>query len=87
MELGDFEFEQLANCYSSCLKLAADSGFRVIAFCCISTEEFHFPNKEAARIAIHTVMNFLAKNEQVEKVVFDIFTDTDQLIYQNLLSN
>jgi O-acetyl-ADP-ribose deacetylase (regulator of RNase III) len=87
MELGDFEFEQLASCYSSCLKLTADSGFRVIAFCCISTGEFHFPNKEAARIAIHTVMNFLTKNEQVEKVVFVVFTDTDQLIYQNLLSN
>ena len=47
--------ELLASCYRSCLELAQENGIRSVAFCCISTGEFHFPNDEAAKIAVDTV--------------------------------
>lgn len=75
----------LKNCYESCLKLAEEKGISSIAFCCISTGEFHFPNEEAAKIAVHTVKEFLKKNINVKKVVFNVFKDMDKEIYEQLL--
>ncbi len=76
---------QLSDCYRSCLKLAADSGLRSVAFCCISTGEFHFPQKRAAEIALQTVTDFLRTDERIEKVVFNVFQQEDYDIYQRLL--
>ena len=45
----------LASCYRSCLELAEKNSVRSIAFCCISTGVFHFPNERAAEIAVETV--------------------------------
>ena len=56
-----------------------------MAFCCISTGEFHFPNEQAAEIAVRTVREFLAKDTSVKKVIFNVFKDTDKAIYQRLL--
>mgnify|MGYP002553030723 FL=1 len=53
--------ELLASCYRSCLALAAENGLESVAFCCISTGEFHFPNDLAAEIAVATVKEFLKK--------------------------
>lgn len=75
----------LASCYRSCLELAAESGCKSIAFCCISTGEFHFPNRRAAEIAVDTVKEFLQRNTSIERVVFNVFKDTDLAIYQKLL--
>jgi O-acetyl-ADP-ribose deacetylase (regulator of RNase III) len=77
--------EELASCYRSCLELAAEHGLESIAFCCISTGEFHFPNQEAAEIAIKTVTDFLRQDTSVKKVIFNVFKDIDETIYRRIL--
>lgn len=76
---------QLSDCYSSCLRLASDKGLRSIAFCCISTGEFHFPQKKAADIAVKTVTDFLQSDTQIERVVFNVFKEEDYRIYKEIL--
>lgn len=76
---------QLADCYRSCLELAAENGLESIAFCCISTGEFHFPQKKAAEIAVQTVLEFLQTEERIKKVVFNVFKQEDYDIYKKLL--
>lgn len=77
--------ELLASCYRACLRLAAERELRSIAFCCISTGEFHFPNAAAAEIAVHEVRKFLAADTSVERVIFNVFKDEDLHIYERLL--
>lgn len=83
--LSKSDCELLASCYSSCLELAAQNGLTSIAFCCISTGEFHFPNDRAAEIAVDTVKKFMQKESSVKKVVFNVFKDIDREIYEGLL--
>lgn len=78
--------ELLARCYRSCLAEATCRGLRTIAFCCISTGIFGFPQDEAARIATDSVREHLTKHDQDLKVIFDVFTNADQRIYQRLLA-
>ena len=75
----------LASCYRSCLELAAEKGLESVAFCCISTGEFHFPNELAAEIAVQTVKEFLQQQTSVKKVIFNVFKDMDKKIYERLL--
>lgn len=77
--------ELLASCYRSCLELAAENGLESVAFCCISTGEFHFPNEQAAQIAVETVKEFLKTQTSVKKVIFNVFKDLDKAIYEKLL--
>ena len=77
--------ELLASCYRSCLEMAAEKGLESVAFCCISTGEFHFPNQLAAEIAVQTVKAFLKKQTSVKKVIFNVFKDMDKKIYERLL--
>lgn len=77
--------ELLASCYRSCLKLAAENGLESVAFCCISTGEFHFPNERAAEIAVKTAEEFMQKESSVRKVIFNVFKDRDEEIYRRLL--
>ena len=77
--------EQLTSCYRSCLELAAENALESVAFCCISTGEFHFPNELAAQIAVETVKDFLKKQTSVKKVIFNVFKDLDKAIYEKLL--
>ncbi|MDE6107233.1 MAG: protein-ADP-ribose hydrolase, partial [Oscillospiraceae bacterium] len=76
---------ELAACYRSCLELAAEHGLESVAFCCISTGVFHFPNREAAEIAVQTVTDFLKTQTSVKKVIFNVFKDLDAEIYHDLL--
>lgn len=76
---------ELEDCYRSCLKVAAENGAKSIAFCCISTGEFHFPNKRAAEIAVRTVLDVLETEKRIEKVVFNVFKQEDYEIYKGLL--
>lgn len=78
--------ELLASCYRSCLELAAQNGLESVAFCCISTGEFHFPNELAAEIAVQTVKEFITKQTSVKKVIFNVFKDLDKEIYERLLN-
>ena len=77
--------ELLASCYRSCLALAAENNLESVAFCCISTGEFHFPNELAAEIAVQTVKEFLKKLTSVKKVIFNVFKDLDKTIYEKQL--
>jgi O-acetyl-ADP-ribose deacetylase (regulator of RNase III) len=77
--------EKLASCYRSCLELADRKGLCSLAFCCISTGEFHFPNQEAAEIAVKTVEDYKIETGSSIKVIFNVFKDEDYFIYQRLL--
>ena len=76
--------EQLAQCYRSCLDLAEQAGLKSIAFCCISTGVFHFPNERAAEIAIETVKRY--PRQSIKTIVFNVFLDKDYDIYKQLLA-
>ncbi len=75
----------LASCYRSCLELAEQHGVKSIAFCCISTGEFHFPNEKAAEIAIQTVNEYRERTNSKIEVIFNVFKETDLSIYRKLL--
>ena len=77
--------ELLASCYRSCLELASENNLESIAFCCISTGVFHFPNEQAAQIAVETVKQFMNRKTSVKKVIFNVFKDLDKDIYARLL--
>ena len=77
--------ELLASCYRSCLKLAEETGLQSVAFCCISTGVFHFPNERAAQIAIQTVKEYQRQTENKIEVVFNVFLEKDYDIYRRLL--
>lgn len=77
--------ELLSSCYRSCLRLAAENNLESIAFCCISTGEFHFPNGLAAKIAVQNIKKFLKENNSIRKVIFNVFKDMDKEIYNKLL--
>ncbi len=77
----------LASCYVSCLQVAAEKNLESIAFCCISTGEFHFPNDLAAEIAVDTVRTYLKQNPDtsLKKIIFNVFKDSDREIYEEIL--
>lgn len=75
----------LASCYRSCLKLANENGVDSIAFCCISTGVFMFPNEKAAKIAVQTVKQYRAETGSTIEVIFNVFKEQDERIYQKLL--
>ena len=75
--------ELLKSCYQSCLKLAVLNGIKSIAFCCISTGVFGFPQDKAAEIAVQTVREFLLTHDI--EVIFNVFTEKDYKIYSRLL--
>ena len=78
--------ELLASCYRSCLEAAKQHGIRDIAFCCISTGEFHFPNRRAAEIAVRTVNAYQTEQNSGIQVIFNVFKDIDEEIYRELLT-
>ena len=74
---------QLADCYRSCIDLAVANGCRTIAFCCISTGVFGYPNREAAEVAVETVTQAI-KHSNIH-AIFNVFKDIDYDIYRELL--
>ena len=75
----------LSSCYRSCLETASQNSLRSIAFCCISTGEFRFPNRRAAEIAVQTVNAFRKETDSEIEVIFNVFKDKDYDIYAELL--
>lgn len=75
----------LASCYRACMTLAQENGCQSVAFCCISTGEFRFPNELAAQIAIQTVKTFLDENDAHVRVIFNVFKDKDLAMYKKFL--
>jgi O-acetyl-ADP-ribose deacetylase (regulator of RNase III) len=80
-----YDCELLASCYQSCMDLAEQNHVKSIAFCCISTGEFHFPPDKAAEIAVHTILKFLSNSKSVIKVIFNVFKESDETIYRRIL--
>ena len=85
--LTEKDCELLKSCYLSCLKLAEENGVESIAFCCISTGVFGFPQREAARIAVDSVKEYKTKAGSDIKVIFNVFKSEDLFIYRELLAN
>ena len=79
---------QLASCYRSCLELADKNGLQSIAFCCISTGEFRFPNDLACDIAVRTLREYLASHPEtkLKTIVFNTFKDIDHELYRDALA-
>ena len=80
------EKELLKSCYSQCLKVAENNGLNSIAFCCISTGVFGYPQEEAAKVAIDTVKEYKEINKSDIKVIFNVFKEEDERIYRWLLN-
>ncbi len=78
--------QDLRNCYENVLKCCVENKIRSVAFCCISTGEFHFPNDEAARIVVETVASVLdGQRNEIDRVIFNVFKDLDKKYYEELL--
>ncbi len=84
--LTDEHCDLLKKCYLSCLELANEKGLNSIAFSCISTGAFRFPNDIAAQIAVETVKNFMKKETTIKRVIFNVFKDINKEIYERLLT-
>lgn len=82
--LSELHEKQLSDCYRSCLTLADENGLQSIAFCCISTGEFHFPNERAAKIAVRTVAEYKRQTGSKIKFIFNVFKEHDYEIYAGL---
>lgn len=76
---------QLASCYRSCLELAEANHVDSIAFCCISTGVFMFPNEAAAEIAVRTVQAYREETGSEMEVIFNVYLERDEAIYRGLL--
>ena len=75
----------LGACYGNTLDLCAENGLRTVAFCCISTGVFRFPNRRAAKIALEAVLSWLDRHEgQMDRVIFNVFKDEDRKHYEQL---
>lgn len=86
-KLNDSNRQDLRNCYETVLQCCVEHEIRSVAFCCISTGEYHFPNDEAAKIAVETVTKFMSQHKEylMERVIFNVFKDTDKKIYEKIL--
>ena len=76
------EAEILRNAYLNSLRLASEYGIKTIAFPNISTGVYGFPKKEAAKIAIETVKDYLSEHPEIEKVIFAVFDPENKAIYE-----
>ncbi len=85
-QLNDRLCQDLRSCYENVLKCCLEHNIKSVAFCCISTGEFHFPNDTAAEIAVETVTNFLKIHSgRLDRVIFNVFKDMDREIYEAIL--
>ena len=78
--------KDLADCYINTLDMCLDKDLKSVAFCCISTGVFHFPNNRAAEIAVSTVDSWLSQHPgSMERVIFNVFKDEDKKYYEELI--
>ena len=76
----------LADCYRNTLDMCAENGLKSVAFCCISTGVFNFPNDRAAEIAVKMVTTWLSEHPgKMERVIFNVFKDEDRRYYEKEL--
>ncbi|CAH8486761.1 unnamed protein product [Schistosoma rodhaini] len=75
----------LESTYRKALELCSEHNIQSIAFPCISTGVYGFPNEAAAKVALHTVLSYLKSHQEIQRVIFCIFMDVDYKIYENLI--
>lgn len=85
-EVSEEDEKNLISCYESCLKIADENHLKSIAFCCISTGEFHFPNVLATKLAISTVQKYLKRTNSQLEVIFNVFKGEDEQLYRQYLN-
>ena len=79
--------KDLADCYLNTLDMCEQNGLRSVAFCCISTGVFHFPNRRAAEIAVNTVTGWTESHKgRMDRVIFNVFKDQDRVIYEEIIA-
>ena len=77
---------ELSACYKNTLDMCLANGLKSVAFCCISTGVFRFPNKRAAEIAVAAVERWLAEHPGgMERIIFNVFKDEDRKYYEELI--
>jgi len=81
------EEKMLAFCYQRSLEIALENKIKSIAFPAISTGVYHFPKDKAARIAVDTVKDFLEKNDNIEEIIFVLFSEEDKNLYEEVYKN
>ena len=87
-QLNDRLCKDLRSCYENVLKCCLEHNIKSVAFCCISTGEFHFPNDKEAEIAWKTVTAFLEKHgDCMERVIFNVFKDSDLELYEKIIDS
>jgi O-acetyl-ADP-ribose deacetylase (regulator of RNase III) len=79
--------ELLARCYRRSLELAVENDVKSIAFPCISTGVYRYPKDQACRIALDTVIDFLKRHTEIERVIFCCFSEADRLLYVRQISS
>ena len=78
--------KELADCYTNTLDMCVENGIRTVAFCCISTGVFSFPNERAAEIAVNTVTEWMSEHPgTLNRIIFDVFKDEDRFFYESKL--
>ena len=78
--------QELADCYTNVLNMCLENNLKSVAFCCISTGVFRFPNKRAAEIAVKTVKEWsLEHTEAMERIIFNVFKEEDKKYYEEIL--
>ena len=83
---GHHEAELLTSCYDSALRIAEANGLRSIAFPCISTGVYGYPHREAANIALKTILTHLRSGAYDGEVIVCCFLEEDDLIYKELMA-
>ncbi|XP_050981169.1 ADP-ribose glycohydrolase MACROD2 isoform X10 [Labeo rohita] len=85
--VGQTQKDDLEACYKNSLKLMKDNNLRSVAFPCISTGIYGFPNDPAAEIALETVRQWILDNQdEIDRVIFCVFLETDYDIYKGKMS-
>ncbi|XP_048061367.1 ADP-ribose glycohydrolase MACROD2 isoform X15 [Megalobrama amblycephala] len=86
--VGQSQKDDLASCYNNSLQLMKDNNLRSVAFPCISTGIYGFPNEPAAEIALKTVHDWIEANQKkIDRVIFCVFLETDYEIYKRKMSD
>ncbi|CAJ0589914.1 unnamed protein product [Cylicocyclus nassatus] len=86
----DEERKKLMSCYHSCLDLAVKNSLKTIAFCCISTGVYGYPQDDAAKTVVGLLTNWLGKPENsdhINRIVLVLFNPVDVDFYEKFFDD
>lgn len=79
--------ELLASCYRRSLEMASENKLKSLAFPSISTGAYGYPLKEAAPLALKTVVDYLKSHSDIQLVRFVLFGQEAYEAYEKALKN